>query len=240
MIRAALLLAGAAALMVALSGCESSQSRSARLSKQAKTNLDRKGLTVLKENPQVRVDESVVLHDKFGSAAVVEVSNLSDKAQVALPIAIAVTDTSGKPVFKNDGADIEPALTHISVLPPKGRVAWVNNQVNVDKPKSVDAKVGLSAVKAPAEIPRMEISDVAFATDPDGVVVKGRIKNTSKILQRDLTIFIVARRGGKIVAAGRARVEKIKPAATAEFTSFFIGDPKGAKLTLFAPPSVLD
>jgi hypothetical protein len=234
------LLATAFAALLLLAGCESTQSRSARLSKQSKTSLDRKGLTVIKENPRVKVDKGVVLHDRFGSAAVVEVQNLSSEAQVRVPISIAVTDTSGKPVFRNDGAGIEEALTHIAVLPAKGRVAWVNNQVNVDAPRSVEAKVGVSDAKAPAQIPRMAISGVHYDQDPDGVIVRGKVQNTSKILQRNLTIFIVARRGGRIVAAGRARVEKVKPGKTAKFTSFFVGNPKGAKLTLFAPPSVLN
>ncbi len=91
------LAAAAAVLLVpALAGCESSQSKSARLSKQAKTTLTAKGLTVTRENPQVKVDEGIVLHDKYGSAAVVELRNLSSTAQVALPISIAVTTRPGR------------------------------------------------------------------------------------------------------------------------------------------------
>jgi hypothetical protein len=226
-------------LASALTGCESSQSKSARLAKEAKTTLTAKGLTVTTQNPDVKVDDGIVLHDKYGSAAIVEVQNTSSTAQVGLPIAIAVTDKSGKTAFKNDAAGLEKGLTHLDYLPPKAHVAWVNNQVKVDDPKSVEAKVGPSAGKAPAKVPELVVSNVHYENDPDGVVVKGQVTNRSSILQRNVTVFIVARKGGRIVAAGRAGIEKIKPGKPAKFTSFFTGDPKGAKLEIFAPPSVL-
>jgi hypothetical protein len=229
----------AGALAVSVAGCESSQSKSARLAKQAKTTLNAKGLTVTRQNPDVKVDDGIVLHDKYGSAAIVEVRNLSSTAQVALPIAIAVTDKTGRTAFKNDAAGLEKGLTHLDYLPPKAHVAWVNNQVKVDDPKSVEAKVGPSSGKAPAKVPELVVADVRYETDPDGIVVKGTVTNRSAILQRNVTVFIVARKGGKIVAAGRAGIEKIKPGKPAKFTSFFTGDPKGAKLEIFAPPSVL-
>ncbi len=47
----------------------------------------------------------------------------------------------------------------------------------------------------------------------------------------------VARRGGRIVAAGRAIVPLVKPGKKAKFNLFFIGNPKGARVTLSAPPT---
>jgi len=54
-------------------------------------------------------------------------------------------------------------------------------------------------------------------------------------------ISCVARRGGRVVAAGRAIVDRLGAKGTKPqlFRIFFIGNPKGAKLTLFAPPTVL-
>ena len=56
----------------------------------------------------------------------------------------------------------------------------------------------------------------------------------------ELMIYAVARDGKRIVAAGRGQVPKLKPGAKAPFAVYFIGDPRAGKLTLAAPPTVLD
>jgi hypothetical protein len=56
-------------------------------------------------------------------------------------------------------------------------------------------------------------------------------------------ISCVARKGDRILAAGRGIVDRLAPAAGAKkpttFTVFFIGDPKGAAVDCAAPPTVL-
>ena len=54
-----------------------------------------------------------------------------------------------------------------------------------------------------------------------------------------LFVYAVAKKGAKVVAAGRGAVELIKPGKTKRYTIFFIGDPRGAQITLSAPPTVL-
>jgi hypothetical protein len=78
---------------------------------------------------------------------------------------------------------------------------------------------------------------VHLERDPiDGVTAVGRIVNASSIPQQRLVIFATARRGARIVAAGRAVVPVLRPGAKgARFTLFFVGDPKGAKLRVQAP-----
>jgi hypothetical protein len=71
------------------------------------------------------------------------------------------------------------------------------------------------------------------------VYVTGRALNHSDLLQRRMPIFCVARRGDEVVAAGRAILEKLKPDKPTRFTVFFIGDPRGARLTLTPTPTVL-
>ena len=60
--------------------------------------------------------------------------------------------------------------------------------------------------------------------------------------QKRLTIFCVARKGAKVVAAGRGILDVLPPAGAkpTRFTVFFIGNPKGAKLSFSAPPTVLE
>jgi len=102
--------------------------------------------------------------------------------------------------------------------------------------------VGAAKGKVPAQVPKFAISGVSLGSDSDGLYAKGTIVNRSKIAQRRLTIFCVARKGGKIVAAGRAILDALAPAGAkpTRFTVFFIGNPKGAKLSFSAPPTVLE
>jgi hypothetical protein len=53
-------------------------------------------------------------------------------------------------------------------------------------------------------------------------------------------LFVVARRGGRVVAAGRGQIKALKVGARpAPYVSFFIGDPAGADISVEAPPTVL-
>jgi hypothetical protein len=235
-----------AALVLAalgLSACQTTQELSAERAKTAKKLVSQKGLTVAKENPNVAVGATAVIKDKNGIAAVVELRNTGHEAQADLPVSIAITDKAGKQVYKNDVAGLEDSLVSMSLLTRGEDAYWVNNQITATgTPAKVQAKVGAAKRKVPAEVPRFAISGVALGSDTDGVYVKGTIVNRSKIAQKRLTIFCVARRGGRIVAAGRAILDSLGPAGAkpTRFTVFFIGNPKGARLSFSAPPTVLE
>jgi hypothetical protein len=53
-------------------------------------------------------------------------------------------------------------------------------------------------------------------------------------------VYAVAEQGGKIVAAGRAGIDRLKAHGSKPFKVFWIGDPKGATVHVFAPPTVLE
>jgi hypothetical protein len=236
----------AAALLVfavGLSACQTTQELSAQRAKTAKKLVNQKGLTVSRENPSIAIGTTAVLQDKNGIAAVVELRNTGSAAQAKLPVSIAVTDAAGKPLYRNDIAGLEDALVQMPLLTKGEDAFWVNNQVTATgKPAKVQAKVGASKGTVPAKVPSFAISGVTLGSDTDGVYAKGMIVNRSKVTQRRLTIFCVARRGGKIVAAGRAILDALPPAGgkPTRFTVFFIGNPKGAKLIFSAPPTVLE
>ena len=65
------------------------------------------------------------------------------------------------------------------------------------------------------------------------------MRNRSEVDQRELVLYGVARKGGEIVAAGRAQVRRVKPGGSASFRMYFIGDPRGAELTISVPPTSL-
>jgi hypothetical protein len=226
-----------------LCACQTTQELSAQRARTARKLVNQKGLTVSRENPNVAVGATTVLQDKNGIAAVVELRNTGREAQAGLPVAIAVSDAQGKPLYRNDVAGLEDSLVSMALLTKGEDAFWVNNQITATgKPAKVQAKVGMAKGKAPAQVPTFQISGVRIESDSDGPYAKGTIVNRSKLAQRRLTIFSVARKGGKVVAAGRAIVDLLPPAGgkPTKFTVFFIGNPKGAKLTFTAPPTVLE
>jgi hypothetical protein len=237
---------GALALVIAalaLSACQTTQELSAERAKHAKKLVAEKGLTIGRENREVAVGATAVLQDRNGIAVVVELRNRGHAAQAGLPVAIAVTDAKGKALYRNNLAGLEDSLVSMPLLTKGQDAFWVNNQVTaVGKPVRVQAKVGAAKGRAPAQIPSFGISAIQLESDTDGVYAKATIVNRSKIAQRRLTIFCVGRKGDKVVAAGRAIVDRLPPAGAkpTKFSVFFIGNPKGAKLTFSAPPTVLE
>ena len=225
--------------LVLLTGCESNKAKSARLAKQGEQAFTQKGVVVTRQNPDVEVVSTQALQDGNGAAAVVALRNRSRRALANLPVSIDVRDRGGKSVFKNDDPGLEPSLVTASLLAPGEQLLWVNDQVSpAGKVRSVDAKVGTSDAKPPARRPRIDLSTPRLEEDSvSGVLIESHAMNRSRILQRDLIIHAFARQGGRIVAAGRAQIERLRPARRARFEVFFIGDPRGAQITLSAPPT---
>jgi len=229
---------------LAVGACESTQDKSARLARNAHSLLSARGLSVTKTNPQVKVLQTIALHDANGTAAVVSLRNAGDRSQAQLPIAIAVSGSSGEPEFKNDTAGLEQSLIKMPLVAGHETTFWINDQVTgPSDPRRVDARVGLAEAPSPKTVPRIVILNTRLTIDSvNGPELVGVARNNSKIVQNRLVIYCVARRSGRIVAAGRAVIPKLAPAPTpkpARFTMFFIGNPKGARLELRAPPTTL-
>jgi glucose/arabinose dehydrogenase len=226
-------------LAVAAGGCESTQAKSARLERQAgKISKNAKGMTVTKRSKDVRVAGTSVLTDANGTAAVVELRNTSGRALVEVPVAISVRDRGKHVVYANDAAGLDDALIHAPFLPAHGRLDWVHDQVAAaGRPASVRARIGADARPAPSSPPKLELAGTKLVSDSSGVAAVGTVANRSEVAQQRLVIYGVARRHGKVVAAGRAIVPQLPPGKTSKFSVFFIGDPRGARLSLAAPPT---
>ena len=78
-----------------------------------------------------------------------------------------------------------------------------------------------------------------FEESPTSTGAEGNIVNHSSVSQQELLVDALARRGGKIVAAGRAVLQQVPAGATTRFQTFFIGPSKGAQLQVSAPPTTL-
>lgn len=225
--------------VAALPACESTQDKAADLRKQGAKAFSQKGLSVKGKSRSVEIRGRTVLSDPNGTAAVIELENRTSKTLRGVPIAIDVTD-GDKSLFKNDDPGLEPSLVGIPVIRPRERVAWVNDQVFAESPKAVKVKVGTErgTVKAP---PEMKVSKPELIPDPvSGLAAEGKVTNPSKILQEKLVLYAVARKGGKVVAAGAGGIEKLRPGKSAGYQIFFIGKPKGAKITIVSPPTTLE
>lgn len=229
---------------LALVGCESNAQRSAKLEKAALTQRRQhpqtiqRGVVVARENPQVTVVEAEALHDENGTAAVVVLRNDSAKTLRDAPIAITVSDAGGATLYSNASPGLDSTLVTVPVLKAGVKTLWIDDQIQAaGTPAKVSARVG-EAASASGALPEVRVSGVHTFDDPtNGVGVEGRVSNSSRVAQQKLVVYVAARRGGRIVAAGRAVLTELPAGRTTSFQVFCIGSPQGAKLEASAPAS---
>ena len=101
-------------------------------------------------------------------------------------------------------------------------------------PASVSAVVG--------EVPRRERaanrgskSQGAHLAEASTGEASGTVRNRSSVTQQRLVVYVLARHGGKIVAAGRAVLAEVAAGASVPFQAFLVGSPAGARLEASAP-----
>jgi hypothetical protein len=226
---------------LAVVGCESTQTKSARLERAAQKAKHEKGLVITRQATDVKVEETAVLQDANGAATVVELRNESRASLVGLPVSVQVLDQASKPVYANDAPGLDSSLVSVAALPPGGELVWVNDQATLaGTGATVVAKIGAGGKPGPAELPRIEVTDLKVTDDASGDrSITGVVANRSTVEQKRLVVHVVARKAGKVVAAGRAIVERLAPGKTATISAFPIGDPTGAELSASAPPTVV-
>ena len=222
-----------------LAGCESSQDKSARLARSAVAQKHEKGVVVTTQSPDVKVLKTALVEDRYGTAAAVQLRFSGHKPQAAMPISFELRDGAGKKAYGNDLPGLAASLTHVPLLRPGERVWWVDDQLQVKGAERVEARVGRPTTTAPSKPPELVPTGLKLESDSSGFFTHGKLRNRSDVEQTQLTIYAVAQRGDKVVAAGRAGIERLRARAAAPFRIFWIGEPKGATLHIFAPPTVL-
>lgn len=228
--------ASALVLAVTLSACETTAEKSAKLERAAHhTRLAEKGLTITKPSADVRVLSATIVHGREGNAAVITLSNTSARALRAVPIAITVKDAHGATLFQNDTAGLEPALTSLGSLAAHGRATWIDDQILTSgTPASVSATVG-EAPSVSGALPRIEVRGVHASEEGGTQGAAGTVRNASSVVQQSLVVYVLARRGDKVVAAGRAVLPEVGAGASLPFQAFLQGDLSGAQLEASAP-----
>jgi hypothetical protein len=225
----------AISLAACCSGCESTQEKSAKLERATKhERLALQGVTVGRQNPDVRVLATEVLHGEEADAVVVRLRDISSKPLVAAPIAIAVRDATGKIVYQNNSPGEDPSLIKVSLQPGKESV-WIDDQVHSESvPKSATAKVGEGSHPG-GPPPKLSVEGLHVGGEGSEASAEGSVKNGSGKTQLDLVVFVLASKRGRTVAAGRAVLPEVLPGASDSFQVFFVGDPGGATLQASAP-----
>jgi hypothetical protein len=233
--------AALALLALTLAGCQSTQEKSARLEKAAKLHEraagpTARGLSIARPSKVVKVLATAVVHSSEGTAATVTLRNSSARPLRNVPIEIHVRDAHGASIYANDIPGLGAPLTSVALLPAHGELTWVDDQIQVaDTPASVVALVG-EAPTVSGSAPRLAISGghvVEDATNGPGAV--GSLVNPSALAQSEVVVYAVARRGAKIVGAGRAVLPEVPAHGSVPFQLYFIGQARGARLEFSAP-----
>jgi hypothetical protein len=229
---------GALALAGSLSGCETTAEKSARLERVAHRKRPvEHGLTIAKPSTDVHVLSATIVHGTEGSAAVVTLRNNSGHTLKNVPIAITVTDARGSTVFQNNTPGLEAALTSLASVGAHGKATWINDQVQASgTPMGVSAIVGV-APTVNGSVPSIEVQGVHASEEGGGAGAAGTVRNRSNVTQQNLVIYVLARRAGRIVAAGRAVLPEVGAGASLPFQAFFVGSPVGTHLEASAPPT---
>jgi hypothetical protein len=183
------------------------------------------------------VSATAVLHSSEGTAAVVTLHNMTSTTLRDIPILITVRDASGAAIYSNDTPGLASALVAVPLLPAHGTTTWIDDQVQAaGAPASVSTKVG-EGEPVTGAIPRLDVEGAHLAQGTSGIEAEGKLVNSSSVSQRELVLYAIARRAGRIVAAGRALIPQAEAGTSTRFQVFFIGNPIGAQLEVSAPPS---
>jgi hypothetical protein len=233
------------ALALTLTGCETSAEKSAKLEKLAKVQelqirrrreLAQSALSIARPSTRVRVLATAVLHSSEGAAAIVTLRNLSSTPQRGVPIQITVKNAGGASIYANDVPGLAVSLLRVPLLPAHGSTTWVDDQIPAaGNPASVTAKVG-EGTPAPGTVPRLSVAGAHLTGESSsGAEVEGEVVNHSATAQQDVIVYALARRGARIVAAGRSVLAQVPGSgASTHFQVYFIGDPTGGRLELNA------
>jgi hypothetical protein len=228
-----------ALLALALTGCETTAERSAKLERVAllRTHGTRRatGLSIQRRSHTVQVLSSTVLHSSEGTAVVLTLRNRSAGTVADSPLLIAVRGADRSLLYSNTASGLAHSLVATPVIAAHEQIAWVDDQVqSASAPAGATATIGEGTALAERP-PQIAVSGVKLTEEAGAASATGTVRNRSGVEQRELCVYAIATRSGRTVAAGRAVLPVLTAHGSEPFQIYFIGDPKGAKLKLSAP-----
>jgi hypothetical protein len=239
--------ARAAALLVlgalALTGCETTAEKSARLERAAKAvaahrQAAAKALTVTTPSRFVKVLGAELVHGTqrgANSAVVVEVRNDSSRPLRTVPIAVTVTDSAGHATYQNNEPGLETALVAIPAIGPHSTLTWVDDQASAGSGTRALARVGEAATPIGGPLPATSVKGLHSSEASGSPEVEGNVHNGSGVALHNLVVFVTATRGGRPVGAARAIVSELAANSSHGFATALVGSSRGAQLQASAP-----
>jgi len=214
---------------IALAGCESTEQESAKIAKRLGHQRASAAITQIKgTNSNVRVVSAQIVSSASGSAAVLELSNNSSRAQADIPILITVFDAAGKTVYTNSTIGESSPSGELSLLEAHETAWWVDSSVLASggTPVRVVAKIGAPTASAPP--PTLSAGKLASGSNFVGPFVSGSASNSSGAAAADVTVYAVALAGSRVVAAGQGLIPSLGAHGSAPFQVNVVGKIKGA------------
>jgi hypothetical protein len=242
-LKRALVVVGCAALTVTFAACESTESESAKIEREAAIAREHEpgALKLGAPNRSVRVSHTTLLSSGGRGALALRLSSSSARAQANVPVLLEIKGKAGKVLYSNQPGGTDPKLQRISLLRPHASAWWVNDQVLVNQPSTgVKVRVGTgSRVGSHGAPPPLVARKTHVVGRPGASTVSGELVNEGSRAQREVPVFAVALRGGKVVAAGRVLVARLagRHGASARFQIPLVGDASRAKIELTAVPA---
>ncbi len=237
-LKRALVVVGCGALAVTASACESTESESAKIGRQAGAAEVASSLKLGKIDRGVRVSDVTPLSGGGRKAIAVKLTQSSSRTQREVPLLVRELDAGGKVVYSN-ATGAETLLQRVTLLPgPKEHL--VGRRRGADQSVRVVGEVTVGTGQRVASNTRAG----ALSATPTGITgqagsnsVGAELTNDTGKAQSNAPVFAVALRGSKIVAAGRAVVATL-PAhgAPATLNIPLVGNATGAKIELTALP----
>jgi hypothetical protein len=228
----------AAGLIVAgLTGCETTQERSAKIARTLGHQSAIAGTTGIgAANRDVRIEQTVLLGAGGQWAVALKLTNTSARTQTAFPVLIDVLDARGASVYRNDTKGIEPSIQQLALLPPRATAWWVDNEVLASggAPSSVTGRLGASTQAASSVVPQITAQGVSASDSFPGPHVSATIHNRSRVAQSQLPVYAVALEGARVIGAGRGIVPTLAAGASARVQIPIVGrvDKTTIRLTL--------
>jgi hypothetical protein len=228
--------------LVALTGCDTTQDKAARLKiRSARTLASRHVTRVGEPAHAVKVLSAALLAGKDESAIAVELRNDGDEPVNDLPLLVGVEGRDGKREYLNADRDVAYFKAHTAGLGPGEDGVWVyTSRHELDPSATAFAEVGdgpVPPLPAAASLPEVDLGAPSHSgSDPGRVEVE--VSNELGFPQYDLTVFAWATRDGRLVAAGRASAGDLEAGEVEPVTLKLIGDPKDAELHISAPPTI--
>jgi len=227
-------------IVLGASGCETTQEQSAKIARTLGHQSAIAGTTRLgADNRDVRIEQEALLTAAGQSAVALKLTNTSTRAQTDFPVLIEVLDAKGSPVYRNNTSGIEPSIQQFALLAPHATAWWVDNEVLASGgvPKTATGQLGAATAPAPSAVPSITTEAVSASDSFPGPHVSVTVRNRSTIAQRQLPVYAVALRSGRVVGAGRGIIPSLAPGAGAQVQVPMVGSVSESTISLTVPPT---